>query len=276
MEIEEMKPGITFSNNDITDVFGCSPQGGMRRSYKTNSLVLVSNHTKALYEDRWEGNIFHYTGMGQVGNQTLTSQNKTLAESRNNSIEIYLFEVFVPQKYIYIGKVYLAEKPYQEEQVDNKGFLRLVWVFPIKLEAKQRKILLPDKIVKKKQEQKMKKVQNVSEDQLAIRAKAANKKISKRKTTTFTYEFDPYVSQFAKRWANGQCQLCEQPAPFLNEEGEPYLIAHHLKPLSQGGLDSVYNTVALCPNCHEKMNVLREIEAIKRLERTIELAVDNC
>lgn len=36
----------------------------MRRSKATNTLVLVSNHVESVYDDRWEGDIFHYTGMG--------------------------------------------------------------------------------------------------------------------------------------------------------------------------------------------------------------------
>jgi hypothetical protein len=34
----------------------------MRKSRQTNTLVLVSNHTKSLYEDVWIGDTFHYTG----------------------------------------------------------------------------------------------------------------------------------------------------------------------------------------------------------------------
>lgn len=188
MLISDLKPGKTLTNSNITDLFGCSPQGGMRRSHKTNTLVLVSNHTKALYEDRWEGNIFHYTGMGQVGNQSLISQNKTLAESNNNGIELYLFEVFVTKKYVYIGKVELVDDPYQEEQLDDNGKLRLVWVFPLKLEGNQKRIILPEKLLKKKQEQQVKRLKKISNDDIAIRAKTASKKVSKRKTTSYTYE----------------------------------------------------------------------------------------
>jgi hypothetical protein len=45
--------------------------GGMRRSLKTNTLVLISDRTK-LYKDRWENGIFHYTGMGRKGDQRLS------------------------------------------------------------------------------------------------------------------------------------------------------------------------------------------------------------
>jgi 5-methylcytosine-specific restriction enzyme A len=90
-----LKPGTTISNEQLTHLFKCSPQGGMRRSHKTNTLVIVSDHSKKIYEDRWEDNTFHYTGMGMVGDQNLNcAQNKTLARLPINGVEAYLFEVF--------------------------------------------------------------------------------------------------------------------------------------------------------------------------------------
>lgn len=82
----------------------------MRRSKATNSLVIISDHTKGLYEDKWFGDVLHYTGMGKNGgDQDLNfMQNKTLAESDRNGVEVHLFEVLVPTEYIYRGLVSLA------------------------------------------------------------------------------------------------------------------------------------------------------------------------
>ena len=86
--------GSILNNDQLCALFGCSPQGGMRRSLKTETLILVSNHVASIYDDRWVDGIFHYTGMGQTGDQSLTStQNKTLAESGKNNVGIHLFEV---------------------------------------------------------------------------------------------------------------------------------------------------------------------------------------
>lgn len=72
------------------------------------------------------------------------------------------------------------------------------------------------------------------------------------------YRRDPYISHYAKRWANGVCQLCREKAPFKNANGEPYLESHHIIPLSDGGRDAIDNVVALCPNCHRKMHILKK------------------
>lgn len=75
----------------------------------------------------------------------------------------------------------------------------------------------------------------------------------KIKVTTIQYVRNPFVSELAKRKANGICQDCKQPAPFLNKlTNEPYLECHHIIPLSEGGLDVIENVIALCPNCHKK------------------------
>jgi 5-methylcytosine-specific restriction protein A len=77
-----------------------------------------------------------------------------------------------------------------------------------------------------------------------------------RNAVTTIYERNAYVSEYAKRRANGICQLCEREAPFKNKDGELYLETHHVEWLSKGGTDTLDNTVALCPNCHRKMHVL--------------------
>ena len=60
----------------------------------------------------------------------------------------------------------------------------------------------------------------------------------------------------AKRRANGICQLCDEPAPFKDKNGEPFLESHHIVWLSNGGEDTIENSTALCPNCHRKMHSL--------------------
>lgn len=80
---------------------------------------------------------------------------------------------------------------------------------------------------------------------------------------------NPAVAKEAKLRANGICQLCGQKAPFLDAHGEPYLEAHHIVWISQGGEDSTNNTVALCPNCHKKMHILNLIDDVNYLKTKV-------
>lgn len=137
-DIASLAPGTELNNEQLCEIFGCGPQGGMRRSHATNTLVLVSDHYGSIYDDRWIDGVLHYTGMGQKGDQSLTfMQNRTLAESGSNGVAVHLFEVFTPKprKYVYTGEVALAGDPYQEVLTDDGGKERTVWVFPLTLKS---------------------------------------------------------------------------------------------------------------------------------------------
>ena len=108
----------------------------MRRSNRTNTLVIVSSHVASIYDDRWVDDVLHYTGMGQVSPQSLEfNQNRTLNESTTNGVAVHLFEVFSARAFTYIGEVVLADTPYQETQLDMKNQERPVWVFPLRLKS---------------------------------------------------------------------------------------------------------------------------------------------
>ena len=55
--------------------------------------------------------------------------------------------------------------------------------------------------------------------------------------------------------ANGKCEGCGAPAPFMRSDGTPYLEPHHLRRLSDGGPDHPAHVIALCPNCHRRAHV---------------------
>ena len=247
--------GEKLNNTELCKAFGCSPQGGMRRAHKTNTLVIVSNHIKSIYDDRWSDGVLHYTGMGTKGDQSLTfQQNKTLAESGTNGITVHLFEVFKDQEYTYIGEVVLDSKPYSETQDDEQGKPRTVYIFPLKLVSGDRLVEKQDRDnVERVRSRKAKKM--TLEELLALAAKGRKKATGYQQQST-SYERNVWVAELAKRLAKGQCQLCTQPAPFKNAKGEPYLETHHIVWLSKGGDGSCENTVALCPNCHKKMHIV--------------------
>lgn len=55
--------------------------------------------------------------------------------------------------------------------------------------------------------------------------------------------------------ANGHCEHCKSPAPFVRRtNNSPYLEVHHIKTLADGGEDTVENAIALCPNCHRRVH----------------------
>ena len=120
MTAQKFKPpfaiGDIVTNEELYHAFHCGNMGGMRRFKTTGTLVIISDHTK-MYADKWYGDELHYTGMGKNGDQIIDgNQNKTLAESDHNGVEVHLFEVFNSTMYTYQGVVKLSNKPYQEVQ----------------------------------------------------------------------------------------------------------------------------------------------------------------
>jgi 5-methylcytosine-specific restriction protein A len=248
-------PGATLKNDGLAATFLCSGQGGMRRSKRTNTLVIVSNHVESVYDDRWVDDVLHYTGMGQIGHQTLESnQNKTLSESNTNGIAVHLFEVFTKRVYTYIGEVILASAPYQEQQLDAEGNDRSVWVFPLVLKAGSLPEI-PATILKELSQTKEKQARKHSDKEVETLAKRQGQTtVGRRKTSVSLHQRSPWVAEHARRRAKGNCELCSIPAPFKRKDGSPYLETHHIEWLANGGADTVENTVALCPNCHRKMH----------------------
>ena len=267
----KLELGQAITNDELRTIFICGNMGGMRRSKTTNSLVIISDHTKGLYEDKWFGDTLHYTGMGKKGDQDINaSQNRTLNESNTNGVDVFLFEVFESNKYIYRGQVKLSETPYQEKQKDEDGILRNVWVFPVKV-VDNHEVTIEKEIIDNNYKKKEKKAKRLSDAEIEEKAKESQStKTSVRTTTSQTYERNAYITEYAKRRANGICQLCITPAPFKNRLGEPYLETHHIEWLSKGGADIIENTVALCPNCHKKMHIVDSIEDREYLKKRID------
>ena len=65
---------------------------------------------------------------------------------------------------------------------------------------------------------------------------------------------DQEVIAWVRLNANGNCELCQNPAPFQDALENPFLEVHHVKQLADGGSDTIHNAVALCPNCHREMH----------------------
>lgn len=61
------------------------------------------------------------------------------------------------------------------------------------------------------------------------------------------------IKTYALSRADGKCESCENDAPFLKRNGQPYLEVHHIQELSKGGSDSPKNVASLCPNCHARI-----------------------
>jgi HNH endonuclease len=60
------------------------------------------------------------------------------------------------------------------------------------------------------------------------------------------------VKAYVLARAEGECEFCREPAPFLDADGDPFLEAHHITRLADEGPDHPRNGIGICPNCHRR------------------------
>jgi len=73
-------------------------------------------------------------------------------------------------------------------------------------------------------------------------------------TTASRYRRSPAVREYAIARADGTCELCGEAAPFVKENGDPFLEVHHVNELGEGGADHPSLVGAVCPNCHKEIH----------------------
>lgn len=92
-----------------------------------------------------------------------------------------------------------------------------------------------------------------SQQQRLARLAKAPKNPKTIRTVSTAFVRNPDVVAEVLFRAEGHCEECKRPAPFVSKAtGDPYLEVHHITPLAQGGDDTVANAWALCPNCHRE------------------------
>jgi len=77
--------------------------------------------------------------------------------------------------------------------------------------------------------------------------------------TRVQYKKEPRISKTALVRAEHECAINSEHVTFAGKDGEPYMEAHHLIPMSAQGdfdvnIDRLENIVALCPTCHRAIH----------------------
>lgn len=261
---EEIKK--QFKNNSF--------MGGINICKKMNSIVIIANHTKSLYDDEWDQGIFRYTGAGRIGNQKMTNNNKALKNAKILRVNVFLFEVFNEKKknrFVYKGQLHQVGKERVDLQPDANGMPRKVFRFEFKPsnhkaaeyslndEDNMQYLLARQRIILKRPDEELFKA-------IVIKEKSKSKKRNYTFRKTKFYKRDPDLAAAVKRIAKGNCMLCKDKAPFVHL-GKPFLESHHIRPLSEGGNDNINNLVAVCPNCHRKVHHVRKKKHMKELKQ---------
>lgn len=139
LSLNDLVVNNTYTNKELSSIFKCSTQGGIRISSKNKTVTLISHSSSKAnpYNDSElkDNGSFIYTGMGLKGDQVVkpTNQNGKIAFSKENGYKLYYFIAVDKNKYKFIGEVKLAGEYYYEEEKDYEGNIRKVVKFPLQL-----------------------------------------------------------------------------------------------------------------------------------------------
>jgi len=154
--------------------------------------------------------------------------------------------------------------------LNNDQWERLRWLVNQTNPGMFQNVTAPDvEVLNREFEKAVEKEETKSLDELKKNAKKKASRPTADVVQTKIYHRDPTIAAYAKKRANGYCQLCGEKAPFSDQNGDPYLECHHIDWLSKGGMDAIDNCVALCPNCHRKMHILNDQNDINTLKAKI-------
>ena len=139
----EFVVGRQYSNDQIRFALDVGNLGGVRpstdKSGNLRHIALMTSSEEGRpskyvnpYHDRVEGDILIFTGTGRKGDQSLSGANKRIIEQYTAPIPILGFINQGKQSYEFLGLLHLL-RHYQEQQIDQKGKIRVVWVFEFRI-----------------------------------------------------------------------------------------------------------------------------------------------
>ena len=138
MDIDDLKPGDSFTERELYEMFNVRNGGGIRPSLR-NELVILITSTSTMdygqknYKDEVDSvnQILSYTGEGKQ-NQQMTRNNKSILNSQYNGFRLLYFIKSSPNHLVFKSKV-KYDSHCNKTQVNSEGHPREVIVFKLKI-----------------------------------------------------------------------------------------------------------------------------------------------
>ncbi len=238
---------------DIHTIYGGQQQGGVctPRHHPLVILFTGSSGEQHGYSDGWspEG-VFRYFGEGQVGDMVFERGNRAIRDHLVDGKELLVFQTRGREGVRFLGQFECAGYSI-ETALDREDNRRAAIVFE----------LVPANVGDKPAEVEEQLIEDVErEGELAdLRARALQAARATPQATGIAarrslYRRSAAVRRYVLARAGGICESCNDPAPFVTMQGEPYLEPHHTRRLSDGGPDDPRFVGAVCPSCHREIH----------------------
>lgn len=260
----EFQTGRTYNRRrDIHTHFGGQRQGGISTPKDQSFVILFTGKSGAKhgYSDEWtrEG-IFRYFGEGQKGPMTLRAGNKAIANHGADGKDLLLFET-LGKGYVRFRGTFACAGYEIERAPDSAGSQRDAIVFH----------LVPaDETTDQPMQIRASEIASVAEPgladvrQQALNASGAARRLTPSEARRSYFARNDLIRRYVLARAAGSCECCGKQAPFLSSSGEPYLEPHHIRRLTDGGLDDPRHMAGVCPNCHREIHHGRNGGAVNK------------
>jgi 5-methylcytosine-specific restriction enzyme A len=232
--------------SDIHDVYGGGRQSGISPSADHPFIFSGSTGEAYGYEDGWQQaeQAFLYSGEGQSGDMEFTRGNRAIRDHVVDGRQLLLFEALSKGLVRFSGEFVCAGYDFGAGP-DRDGTVRRTIRFHL---APIERSEVPDEPL-----------QEECADLTTLRDRAITASLPAppanwREARTILRARSQVVKACVLQRAEGICELTGEPAPFLTKDGQPYLEVHHIRRLSDGGLDHPVNCAAISPTAHREIH----------------------
>lgn len=247
--------GRTYNRRaDIHARFGGQEQGGIITPSKHQLITIITGEAGEAhgYGDRWRADgVLEYFGEGQRGDMTFVRGNAAILNHAAGGKDLLLFTK--TKDGVRFEGSYVYEDHHFEPAPDTDGNIRQAIVFELRpLDAVIETVATPDTPEP-----------GPGVDLATLRARAmaaATVQPERRAQTVSVFERSRTVRAYVFARAKGLCEDCGETAPFFTPAGAPFLEAHHIRRMTDGGPDDPRFMIALCPNCHRRAHYGRDAQ----------------
>jgi 5-methylcytosine-specific restriction protein A len=236
-----------YRRTDLHQYFKGQQQGGISTPRDSKYILLFTGETgdQYGYKDDWsDDGIFNYTGEGQVGDMGFVRGNLAILHHQEDGKELLLFKYISPGLVRFIDYMTLIGH-HNKVGKDIRGNDRNVIVFEL-IPSSHLSNLAPAEVPQPE-------LENLSLEELREKAlKDAGSGRTPIERKNLYYQRSNAIKVYIQKRANGICEGCGSPAPFVKTDGKPFLENHHIRKISDGGPDHPEWVVAVCPNCHKR------------------------
>lgn len=251
--LEKLEKGKLYKRKDLHDLYGGQEQGGISTPKEFPVIFIFTGEIGEThgYKDGWStDDHFSYTGEGQNGDMAFTNGNKHIRDHKDNGRDILLFEYNKKRTGVKFFGLFECDSWNYTQCLDTEKKMRQGIIFNLFRVSSAQDVdndTTTSEIDQKKETLKQLRAKAIKSSMMT-----GQRKESDSKNSWFKRSED--VKKYVLQRANGICESCDKPAPFMKKNGEPYLEPHHTKRLADEGPDHPQWVGAICPTCHRRIH----------------------